>query len=248
MKVCKYCEKEIQGNHGTYANHVRWCEKNTTNGDKGRKKLSEASYERYEKINGKLKKFEVTCNWCKKIFFVEEPENKFPIREKYFCKRSCSNNRIMSQENRNRISEKLKIHWKNPEYVERIIRNNTTRNRIFTSKGEEEIKKYLKENFTDDGWTSGGGFKYKETILIRDMYSNKLKTIVEYDGIWHFKDIHGQLQEKQYKDKILEEWCLQNNWRLIRIKDDLYTKDKVRYLKILMDSIYNENQQIIKIY
>jgi hypothetical protein len=57
MKVCKYCEKEIQGNHGTYANHVRWCEKNTTNGDKGRKKLSESSYERYEKINGKLKKF-----------------------------------------------------------------------------------------------------------------------------------------------------------------------------------------------
>jgi len=27
MKVCKYCEKEIEGNHGTYANHVRWCEK-----------------------------------------------------------------------------------------------------------------------------------------------------------------------------------------------------------------------------
>jgi len=32
------------------------------------------------------------------------------------------------------------------------------------------------------------------------------------------------------------------------IKDDLYTKDKVRYLKILMDSIYHENEQIIKIY
>lgn len=123
MKVCKYCEKEIEGNHGTYANHVRWCEKNMANGDKGRKKLSEASYERYEKINGKFEKFEVTCNWCKKIFFVEEPENKFPIREKYFCKISCSNNRIMSQENRNRISEKLKIHWKNPEYVERIVRS-----------------------------------------------------------------------------------------------------------------------------
>ena len=50
------------------------------------------------------------------------------------------------------------------------------------------------------------------------------------------------------KDSILEEWCLQNNWKLIRIKDDLYTKDKVKYLQILLNSIYNENKQIIKIY
>jgi hypothetical protein len=35
MKKCKYCEKEIEGKHSLYANHVRWCDKNTTNGDKG---------------------------------------------------------------------------------------------------------------------------------------------------------------------------------------------------------------------
>lgn len=248
MKVCKYCQKEIEGKHSIYANHVRWCEKNDTNGDKGRKKLSEASYERYEQINGKLKTFEVICNWCKNIFEIQEFENKFPIKEKYFCKIQCSNNRIMSEENKKKISNKLKEHWKNPEYVKNIIKNNTVKNKRFTSKGEEELKKFLKDNFTNDNWTSGGGFRYKDVILSRDMYSNQLKTIVEYDGIWHFKDIHGQLEEKQLKDALLEEWCINNNWRLIRIKDDLYQKEKEKYRNILIDSIYKEEEQIIKIY
>lgn len=246
MKVCKYCEKEIQGNHGTYANHVRWCEKNTTNGDKGRKKLSEVGIERY-KIISPISNYEVFCNSCNNKFILYERESKFKRRKgRYFCSYSCARKR--NEETKKKISKSSKDLWKNADYANRVISNNTNQNRRFSSLGEEEIKKYLKENFTDDGWTSGGGFKYKEVILTRDMYSNKLKTIVEYDGIWHFKDIYGQLQEKQYKDSILEEWCLQNNWKLIRIKDDLYTKDKVKYLQILLNSIYNENKQIIKIY
>ena len=38
MKICKYCGIEIEGKHSLYANHVRWCNKNDTNGDKGSSK------------------------------------------------------------------------------------------------------------------------------------------------------------------------------------------------------------------
>jgi len=80
------------------------------------------------------------------------------------------------------------------------------------------------------------------------MYSNKLKVIVEYDGIWHFEDIKGQLADKQMKDNKLEEWAINNGWRLIRIKDILYQKDKTKWLNILLDAIYNRSEQIIKLY
>jgi hypothetical protein len=54
------------------------------------------------------------------------------------------------------------------------------------------------------------------------MYSDKLKICFEYDGIWHFKDIHGQLERKQYKDKLLKKWCKVNNYKLIRLDEECF--------------------------
>lgn len=248
MKVCKYCNKEIEGSHSVYANHVRWCDKNKTNGDKGGNKISEAKKKYYEDVNGSLKVYEVECFRCKKITTIEEPSNKYPIKEKYFCSRRCSNIRDFTVETKRKMSNRLIENWKNEEYANKIIKNNTNRNIRFTSKGEEEIKNYLKENHKLDNWTSGGGFKYKDKILTRDIYSNDLKIIVEYDGVWHFKDIHGQLEEKQIKDRLLEEWVIDNDWRIVRISDDLYRKEKEKYLEILIKSIYNKSDKVIKIY
>ena len=36
---CKYCNRELNVNSKIFANHVRWCPENKTNGDKGRKKI-----------------------------------------------------------------------------------------------------------------------------------------------------------------------------------------------------------------
>ena len=113
-----------------------------------------------------------------------------------------------------------------------------------------EIRKYefVFNKFPDDSWTYGGGLKYKNEKITRDLYSNKLKVCFEYDGVWHFKDIHGQLEKKQYKDKLLEEWCIENNYRLIRLKDEVYLKNKSKVLDLLIDEIYNGTNKIVKIY
>ena len=50
------------------------------------------------------------------------------------------------------------------------------------------------------------------------------------------------------KDNLLEKWVIENNWRLIRLKDDLYRKNKKYWLNNLLNSIYNSNEQIIKLY
>lgn len=246
MKKCKYCEKEIEGKHSLYANHVRWCDKNTTNGDKGTSEVSKSKIDYYSKLYP-INEYNVICKVCETPFVLVERESKFNKRnDKYFCSYSCSRKR--SEEAKQKISLSSKKLWKNEEYANKIVKNNTNKNYRFTSKGEEEIKKYLKETYKVDEWTSGGGFKYEDINLTRDIYSNKLKVIVEYDGIWHFKDIHGQLENKQMKDKLLEKWTIENNWRLIRLKDDLYRKNKKYWLNNLLNSIYNSTEQIIKLY
>ena len=54
------------------------------------------------------KEFEVVCKNCGKKFFVVEEENKFPIKEKYFCSRSCANTRYHSIETKQKISNGVK--------------------------------------------------------------------------------------------------------------------------------------------
>ena len=114
---------------------------------------------------------------------------------------------------------------------------------IFSSKNEREIVLHFKQTFPNDGWKSGGRLilDNKET-LSRDMWSDKLKVCFEYDGIWHFKDIHGQLNRKQLKDKMLEQWCINNGYRLVRIDEDFY-----RNVQQIEDLIYNNCDSITKI-
>ena len=248
LKVCKHCEKEIDCNHSIFANHVRWCDKNITNGDKGVSNNKISKLKRYELKYGEKKTFSVRCYKCDLTFQIIENELKFPKKDKYFCSRFCANSRQHSEETKNIMSQKSKLLWEDERYAISVIKNNTNKNKRFTSRGEEEIRNYFISNYKDDEWTFGGGFKYEGHILTRDLYSNKLKTIVEYDGIWHFKDIHGQLIFKQTKDHLLEKWTVENGWRLIRIKDELYNKNKYYYLDLLKDSIYLSNEIIIKIF
>lgn len=246
MKKCKYCNKEIEGKHSIYANHVRWCNKNKTNGDKGSEKISEAAIERY-KIKSPIVDHLVYCEMCNEKFTLSERESKFKKRKgRYFCSYRCSHKR--SENCKKKLSESTKKLWKDDSYAEKIIISNTNRNILFSSKGEREIVKYFKENFPNDGWTSGGGFKYKGLILTRDLYSNKLKTSIEYDGIWHFEDIKGQLEGKQIKDMALERWSVENDWKIVRIKEDVYLENKEYWVDRIVEAVYIKDDKVIKFY
>ena len=106
-RTCKYCKQIFENIEGRiFANHVRWCvdnpkRQNTENISKSLKKFNENRY-------GKLKKFCVNCFKCDKEFEVEEKEKKFPQKEKYFCERSCANNRgTMSEKTKEKVRSKL---------------------------------------------------------------------------------------------------------------------------------------------
>lgn len=239
---CSICNISFQ-NFQLKANHVRWYHKKnyTTN---GLKSLKEKLILFGQQKTGIIKDFEVFCKNCNKSFIVQERDKIFPKKEKYFCSRSCANKRVLTNKTKNKISQSIKNCWNKEEYREKCTAA-SLRLKRFTSKCEREIRDYFISNFKGDEWTYGRLFGK----INSDLFSKKLKIAFEYDGIWHFKDIYGQLKEKQKKDKLLENWCKENNWKLIRMKDDLYVLDKEYWLQKIINEIYFSNRSgIIKFY
>lgn len=102
---CVHCEQTITcDNKKIFANHVRWCPKNVSNGDKGRQKLREILIKRHENTRGFLQKFDVVCHKCNSNFSVSEHSLRFPSKERYFCSRTCANTHVFSQERKDKIS------------------------------------------------------------------------------------------------------------------------------------------------
>jgi hypothetical protein len=91
MWSCKHCEKEFNYERNTEkANHSRHCDSNP-NKLKSYIKGKESSHKMFENLLGKKKSFSVVCSCCSTTFLVNEREKQFPVKEKYFCSRSCAN-------------------------------------------------------------------------------------------------------------------------------------------------------------
>lgn len=108
---CPHCGEHLYMNVRSYANHVRWCDKNPNNVEMRKnmsKKLVDAAAKHRQEENGDIRDYEVKCEKCGKTFIVSEYDKKFPQREHYFCSRKCANSRERSDETKRKISSKLK--------------------------------------------------------------------------------------------------------------------------------------------
>lgn len=253
MWKCKICNDEFE-NAKIGANHIRWKHKEKPYSEEGYKRIQE-NVERINLIkHGKKINLLLNCKFCGREFEVSITEKNGIIRNtKKCCSRTCAAKYSQSFTDPENISKAIKlIYENNPEHpmcnVWKLNNERTKVKKYFTSKGECEIRDYIIEKYKSDLWTHGPLTKFKDKNLVCDLYSRKLQVIFEYDGIWHFKDIHGQLEDKQFKDKLLEEWCVENNYRLIRIREEIYKEDKIKWLSIIENEIYNGKEQIIKYY
>lgn len=242
MATCEICGEEF-ANNKIKANHIRWKHRDNT---KSIELMKQRAEEKYNKKHGEYIDKTVICHSCGKEFIVNEREHK--SKKKYFCSKSCAHRRVPSQKTKELISKGVSDAWKTNPNLQKTATNHLN-NRYFASAGEIEVRNYFKSNHPFDEWTFGGRLKFGDTSLTRDLYSKKLKVCIEYDGIWHFKDINGQLKTKQCKDQLLEKWCIDNDYRLIRISEEKYKSNSQEYLELLEDYVYNNiNQQIVKIY
>lgn len=87
MWKCKHCKTEFNfSTTSEKANHSRWCDHNPKRDNWNK---AQGTVSRF----GELKEFEVECLSCSNKFLVTEREKLHPQKDKYYCSRSCANNR-----------------------------------------------------------------------------------------------------------------------------------------------------------
>lgn len=233
------------------ANHDRWNHKEKPFSDEGLQSIKDKKFNRDNLIFGIIVNEIVQCFKCGKDIDITYREIKGK-KDKYYCSRICANSRNHTEDCKSKIgatlSKTLKYKWANDEEYRNKHMQYLNLQKNFSSKSERKLVKFFKEKY-DDGWTNGGTIKYNNIVTSRDLYSNKLKINIEVDGIWHFKDIHGQLKDKQAKDKALNIWSRKNGWRLLRIREDfLNTKYMDDYYNIIIDFVYKRKTKYLEIY
>lgn len=249
MYYCSLCNKQFSS-FGLKANHVRWNHPESSEKvEEYKRKISDIAKENNSKRFGKYIEEVSSCSnprgTCSNTFTIRYREGKKP--DKSFCSRSCANSRIWTKDQMDnhlkRMADPTDPYGRG--FLERSFdcEKNPEGKLRFSSKQERKIVNFFKENFPRDEWKSGGSLKLSDSMkLSRDLWSDKLKVCFEYDGIWHFKDIKNQLSSKRQKDLAFEEWCLQHNYRLIRIDEDSYES-----IQQIVDLVYHRSDSILKV-
>lgn len=165
----------------------------------------------------------------------------FEKRNNMFCCQICANtytSQHMTQSTRDKIGESVKQwHIDNPEKSAEL-RSNHINTACFSSKGERELRSILQNKFPELNFTTGGCWKVADNMYKSvDIYSRQIQLIIEYDGIYHFQDIYGNLPEVQLKDKLLEQWCAEHDWKIIRVNETTYYTHKEQIVSLLCNYI-----------
>jgi uncharacterized Zn-finger protein len=73
------------------------------------------------------------------------------------------------------------------------------------------------------------GLRYKNPLAF-DFYIPDLQAVIEYDGVFHYKAIHGEEKFKtgQLRDRIKDDYCELNDIPILRIP--YWKKDSIEYL------------------
>lgn len=140
MKECNYCGQKFEPKKG----FQNYC----SNRCKGISKIdwelrSQLAVDSNAKRYGILKQFKVKCKTCRKTFFIEERERKFPRKEKYFCSRSCANTRKHTEETKKKISKSAKTS-------EKVLSANRSRERNLKIIVCRHCKKKFKVRFNSN--------------------------------------------------------------------------------------------------
>ena len=237
LKVCTICGFETD-NVKIFANHIRWKHKSPKDSE---------GYTNFVKnmcISQTLPRITLDFVYpvCGKSFQLTGTDGYFKskrfLSNRHCCSSTCAHTHKHSAETKEKLSIYAKEHptgFASSDFIQKGTRKTH-------SKRELEIVDYLKTNFPNDDWKQGfiiGSKKYNGYYLNPDLHSNKLRVVLEYDGIWHFKDINGQLANKQATDRALVDWCKENNYRLIRVDEDLNITDSQ-----IAEAIYNKATEL----
>lgn len=104
-----------------------------------------------------------------------------------------------------------------------------------SSRGEAKISQILKEyafdfksQYSFSDCLTENGFPCKFDFAIFE--NNRIKCLIEYDGNQHFIETNWDLDKNKKRDKIKDDYCLNNHLKLIRIPYTDFEKIDIDYL------------------
>lgn len=251
---CNHCDIEFSKLKAEYTRQIK---KNTEH-------KFFCSRDCYKKDKTK-ERIQVTCTYCDKQFELTQGQHNRKLRdeiENLFCGRRCANKHLgenLSEQQKENLRIKAK-QWTKDNYEKCLFWSNKgfetlrSRGRYFCSNGEIEVFDHIKENSNLKIQTGGCfGIGIHEGKAVRkqfDIYCRETKTLIEYDGACHFKPIYGieSFEKTVLKDRLLKEWCTKQKWSLVRIREEIYKKDKEYWLNILLKHIENQQVEYFKYY
>jgi hypothetical protein len=128
--------------------------------------------------------------------------------------------------------------------ISRIVSNSRTSCGCNTfSKGEDRIRKILENNsikFEKEKVFKDCINPETQNVLRFDFYLPDYNTCIEYDGKQHFQEVYfcpDSLEDRQRRDQVKNEYCDNNNIKLIRIPYTDYSKLNDSFLleKLIID-------------
>jgi len=173
----------------------------------------------YEIIPGNFLKGQKLCPFC-----ISKNSNKQKTSEEFKnqIKDLVGNDYILISDYKN-VKTKIKIRHNICHHEYDVLPTNFLKGRrcplCWSSHGEDIIRKYLQEhNLSYIPEKTFPDLKDK-SFLRFDFYLEKINTLIEYDGEYHYIPLKGQdyLEKQQYRDQLKNKYCKDKNIKLIRI-------------------------------
>jgi len=197
-----------------------------------------------------LNEYQENCPKCQvcdnDIPFEVWKKNKKRKSCSSLCKNALSKKAALSWERgdafRETMSKATKKAWRDdPEAFAHILEG-----RRFSSKGERELRSILKWLFGDDKVKAHRHISLSDGLTRAvDITISHLNCIIEYDGEFHERDIYGNLETVQVKDRMVNEYCKEHGIQLIRVRDDDWNKHKNEMIKRIINGI-NKQKKVSK--
>ena len=152
-----------------------------------------------------------------------------------------------------RASVLKKWREENPEKFRKIFLKMTS---YTTSKQEIALRIFLQEKFPNVFLNNQRPYSEKHFSMNKskrkqvDFMSRDHQTIIEFDGVLHFKNVKkwNQLEDVQNRDAALENYCIENNKKLVRISWDQWNINKKSFDPEVLEKIENSISGPIGIY
>jgi hypothetical protein len=173
-----------------------------------KKYCSNACQRQFE--TGVIKKFIVYCHNCGEEIEIYEKEKLFPIKEKYFCSKSCANSRHWNEEHKNKIS----LINKKSKNVSKANKTN----------GKNKRLKYILKRVSKTCPVCGKNFELNKTYCSRECYISDKSMMYRNSGIGGYR----KSLKYPYKRGLYDGQWFDSSWELAFY---LYNKDKGIILK-----------------